>query len=54
MGRFNSGLPTDEEGDPIFPINREVGYRWQEEEYRAVLVNIDTVLERSALAMVRY
>ena len=28
VGRFNMGLPTDKEGDPIFPINSKAGYRW--------------------------
>ena len=41
---FNDSLCLDEEGDPVLPVNGEPGYRWREEEYRAVLDTIDGTL----------
>ena len=54
MQEFNDSLPLDEAGDPIIPVNGELGYLWREEEYNAVLGTIDGSPDRASLAMVQY
>ena len=54
MQEFNDGLRLNEDGDPVLPVNGDPGYRWRDEEYRAVLDTINGALERAALAMVWY
>ena len=46
-----NGLPLDEEGEPILPVNGKPGYRWREEEKKVILDVIWTSLDNRSLAL---
>ena len=49
---FPNGLPTNDEGELIVPINGEAGYHWREEEEQAVKNAIQASLGNAEVAMV--